>query len=66
MHLSRCVHVSTDSFGSQKGTLDPLELDLDMVVSCRIWMLETKFRLFVIVGCVIDCWVIFLDERYSY
>ena len=36
------VHMSTSALGGQKGVLDPLELELQAVVSCPGWVLGTK------------------------
>lgn len=37
--MCESVHVSTDSHGSQKQVLDPLELELQVVVSHCTWVL---------------------------
>lgn len=30
--------------GGKKGAVDPLELELQAVGNCRVWVLETEFR----------------------
>lgn len=45
-------HVYVGTYGSQKRMLGPLELQLQVVVSCQKWALEAKSR------------VLSLDPRY--
>jgi hypothetical protein len=39
------VHMYAVTIGIQKSAWNPLQLELQMVVSCLIWVLETKSRL---------------------
>ena len=41
------VSVSVGAHGSQKKVSDPLELELQVVVSCLIWVLEIKVGSFI-------------------
>lgn len=45
VHVSLCrsVRVRAGAGGSQRGPPDPLALELQGVVSCPRWVLETKF-----------------------
>jgi hypothetical protein len=42
--LCVCVCVCVCTIGIQKRVLDSLEVELQEVMSCRVWVLETELR----------------------
>lgn len=42
MCVPRYVHTNVDVYGGQKRVQDPLDLELQMVVNCWIWVLGSK------------------------
>lgn len=44
VHLCGYVHISASACRGQKKVLDPLKLELQVVVKHSTWMLRTEFR----------------------
>lgn len=51
--LCGCVHLSIDTCRVQKS--DFLELELQAVLSCQLWVLETELESFRKVVCILKC-----------
>lgn len=55
--MSMCAHIFAGVHKGQR-TLDPLELDLQMVMGYLVWMLETKPGFFARAISTLSLWVI--------